>query len=96
MNDAARMNDATASPDPVSGSSRRGLILTVTPNPSLDRTYEVPALARGAVLRAGADRVEPGGKGVNVARAVAAAGHRTAVPAPRGIGLSPPRAASPP
>ncbi|MCB5910191.1 1-phosphofructokinase [Streptomyces pinistramenti] len=53
------------------------MILTVTPNPSLDRTYEVPALDRGAVLRATADRIDPGGKGVNVSRAVAAAGRRT-------------------
>ncbi|MEV0412630.1 1-phosphofructokinase [Streptomyces sp. NPDC050448] len=49
------------------------MILTVTPNPSLDRTYEVPSLDRGAVLRATRDRVDPGGKGVNVSRAVAAA-----------------------
>ncbi len=49
------------------------MILTVTPNPSLDRTYELPGLTRGAVLRAAADRVDPGGKGVNVSRAVAAA-----------------------
>lgn len=53
------------------------MILTVTPNPSLDRTYEIPTLERGAVLRATADRIDPGGKGVNVSRAVAAAGHRT-------------------
>ena len=53
------------------------MILTVTPNPSLDRTYEVPALDRGEVLRATGDRMDPGGKGVNVSRAVAAAGHRT-------------------
>ncbi|MGK5532959.1 1-phosphofructokinase [Streptomyces sp. URMC 129] len=60
------------------------MILTVTPNPSLDRTYEIPALTRGAVLRAGADRVDPGGKGVNVSRAVAAAGHRTTAVLPLG------------
>ncbi|MFI8996154.1 1-phosphofructokinase [Streptomyces sp. NPDC053542] len=60
------------------------MILTVTPNPSLDRTYEVPALERGAVLRAGADRVDPGGKGVNVSRAVAAAGHETLAVLPVG------------
>lgn len=59
-------------------------ILTVTPNPSLDRTYEVPALERGAVLRASADRVEPGGKGVNVSRAVFAAGLRTVAVLPLG------------
>ncbi|MFJ7156027.1 1-phosphofructokinase [Streptomyces sp. NPDC101118] len=60
------------------------MILTVTPNPSLDRTYEVAALERGAVLRATADRVDPGGKGVNVSRAVAAAGGRTVAVLPLG------------
>ncbi|MFF1509256.1 1-phosphofructokinase [Streptomyces sp. NPDC058326] len=60
------------------------MILTVTPNPSLDRTYEIPALDRGEVLRAGAERVDPGGKGVNVSRAVAAAGHRTVAVVPLG------------
>lgn len=60
------------------------MILTVTPNPSLDRTYEVPALGRGEVLRATADRVDPGGKGVNVSRAVAAAGVRTTAVLPLG------------
>ncbi|MFF7229840.1 1-phosphofructokinase [Streptomyces sioyaensis] len=60
------------------------MILTVTPNPSLDRTYEIPALDRGAVLRATGDRIDPGGKGVNVSRAVAAAGHRTLAVLPLG------------
>ncbi|GGU13419.1 MULTISPECIES: 1-phosphofructokinase [Streptomyces] len=60
------------------------MILTVTPNPSLDRTYEVPALERGEVLRATAERMDPGGKGVNVSRAVAAAGHRTVAVVPLG------------
>ncbi|MFJ5547837.1 1-phosphofructokinase [Streptomyces sp. NPDC093225] len=60
------------------------MILTVTPNPSLDRTYEVPALTRGALHRATAERVEPGGKGVNVSRAVAAAGGRTIAVLPLG------------
>ncbi|MFD5684337.1 1-phosphofructokinase [Streptomyces bacillaris] len=60
------------------------MILTVTPNPSLDRTYELPGLVRGTVLRATADRVDPGGKGINVSRAVAAAGHRTVAVAPMG------------
>ncbi|MGW5531570.1 1-phosphofructokinase [Streptomyces xanthochromogenes] len=59
-------------------------ILTVTPNPSLDRTYEVPGLQRGEVLRATGERVDPGGKGVNVSRAVAAAGHRTVAVMPLG------------
>ncbi|MFK0255978.1 1-phosphofructokinase [Streptomyces sp. NPDC090445] len=60
------------------------MILTVTPNPSLDRTYEVPVLERGAVLRAATDRLDPGGKGVNVSRAVAAAGVRTTAVLPLG------------
>ncbi|MET7715224.1 1-phosphofructokinase [Streptomyces sp. NPDC005407] len=60
------------------------MILTVTPNPSLDRTYEVPALDRGEVLRATAERMDPGGKGVNVSRALAAAGHRTVAVMPLG------------
>ncbi|ONK15553.1 1-phosphofructokinase [Streptomyces sp. MP131-18] len=60
------------------------MILTVTPNPSLDRTYEVRGLHRGALLRAEGDRVEPGGKGVNVSRAVAAAGGRTTAVMPLG------------
>ncbi|MCQ8772991.1 1-phosphofructokinase [Streptomyces telluris] len=60
------------------------MILTVTPNPSLDRTYEIPSLERGAVLRAAGDRVDPGGKGVNVSRAVAAAGRRTVAVLPLG------------
>ncbi|MEV4329828.1 1-phosphofructokinase [Streptomyces sp. NPDC049597] len=60
------------------------MILTVTPNPSLDRTYEVPSLDRGEVLRATGERMDPGGKGVNVSRAVAAAGHRTVAVMPLG------------
>lgn len=44
--------------------------VTVTPNPSLDRTIEIPELRRGAVLRATGTHLDPGGKGVNVARAL--------------------------
>lgn len=51
------------------------MIVTVTPNPSLDRTLEVERLQRGEVLRSHARRVEPGGKGINVARALHAHGH---------------------
>ena len=47
------------------------MIVTVTLNPSLDRTVEVDALVRGAVLRTSEPVVEPGGKGVNVTRALA-------------------------
>ncbi|MFF8944342.1 1-phosphofructokinase [Streptomyces sp. NPDC014864] len=60
------------------------MILTVTPNPSLDRTYEVPTLHRGEVVRATGERMDPGGKGVNVSRAVAATGRRTVAVLPLG------------
>lgn len=67
-----------------SATNGTGMILTVTPNPSLDRTYEVPALERGEVIRATGERMDPGGKGVNVSRAVAAAGWRTVAVLPLG------------
>ena len=60
------------------------LIVTVTPNPSLDRTIELPGLVRGGVHRASSVRVDPGGKGVNVARALTAAGHPTIALLPSG------------
>jgi 1-phosphofructokinase len=47
------------------------VIITVTLNPSLDRTLEVANLPRGALTRATGTRLDPGGKGVNVARALA-------------------------
>ncbi|KNA93078.1 1-phosphofructokinase family hexose kinase [Gordonia sp. w5E2] len=51
------------------------MILTVTANPSLDRTLEIAGpLMRGEVQRSTSTRVEPGGKGVNVSRVVAEAG----------------------
>src|SRR5690606_37249297 len=43
-----------------------------------------PSLARGEVVRATGERVDPGGKGVNVSRAVAAAGRRTVAVLPLG------------
>ena len=56
------------------------MIVTVTLNPSLDRTVEVGRLDRGDVVRTGAPLLEPAGKGVNVARALTAHGvHSVAV-----------------
>ncbi|GAB4080877.1 1-phosphofructokinase family hexose kinase [Modestobacter muralis] len=50
-------------------------VVTLTANPSLDRTLTLPGpLHRGGVARLAPSTTEPGGKGVNVARAVAAAG----------------------
>ncbi|WP_043617164.1 1-phosphofructokinase [Nonomuraea candida] len=48
------------------------MIVTLTLNPSLDRTIEIASLDRGAVIRAAAARLDPGGKGVNVSRALLA------------------------
>ena len=54
------------------------MILTLTPNPSLDKTVELGApLTPGAVQRAPRNSADPGGKGVNVSRALAAAGVQT-------------------
>ncbi len=51
------------------------MIITVTPNPSLDRTVTLGSpLMRGAVQRVDSVTVEPGGKGINVARALTLAG----------------------
>ncbi|MEV4421426.1 1-phosphofructokinase family hexose kinase [Patulibacter sp. NPDC049589] len=50
------------------------MIVTVTPNPSLDVALHVDELRRGEVLRATAERHDAGGKGLNVSRALAANG----------------------
>lgn len=48
------------------------MIVTLTLNPSLDRTIDIDSLTRGAVIRAAAAHLDPGGKGVNVSRALLA------------------------
>jgi 1-phosphofructokinase len=51
------------------------VIVTVTPNPSIDRTVTLSTpLTRGTVHRVSSVTTEPGGKGVNVARALTLAG----------------------
>jgi 1-phosphofructokinase len=51
------------------------MILTVTPNPSIDRTVTLASsVTRGAVHRVTSVTHEPGGKGVNVTRALTLAG----------------------
>lgn len=61
------------------------MIVTLTPNPSLDLTYELSeeGLARGEVQRSREMSVEAGGKGINVSRGLAANGlaSRAVVPA---------------
>lgn len=60
------------------------MIVTVTPNPSLDRTVQIDRLTAGDVHRARRVHLDPGGKGVNVARALAAAGVPTLALLPSG------------
>ncbi|OEJ59564.1 1-phosphofructokinase [Streptomyces agglomeratus] len=55
------------------------MILTVTLNTALDITYRVPALVPHASHRVTDVAERPGGKGVNVARVLAALGHDTVV-----------------
>ena len=51
------------------------MIVTLTPNPSIDRTVALAGeLVRGAVLRAETVTSQAGGKGVNISRAALAAG----------------------
>ncbi|MFM1952765.1 MAG: hypothetical protein RJA33_1559 [Actinomycetota bacterium] len=52
-------------------------MLTVTLNPSIDRTIALTSLNVGEINRAGATTLHPGGKGVNVSRAAHAYGSQT-------------------
>ena len=60
------------------------MIVTSTANPSVDRTLEISKLVRGAVMRASQTRVDGGGKGVNVTRALAANGYASIAVLPSG------------
>lgn len=54
------------------------MILTLTPNPSVDRTVALASmLERGSVLRAESVTSQSAGKGVNISRAAVAADQRT-------------------
>jgi tagatose 6-phosphate kinase len=55
------------------------VILTVTLNTALDITYRVPSLRPHTSHRVSEVTERPGGKGVNVARVLAALGHRVTV-----------------
>ena len=58
------------------------MIVTLTPNPSIDKTLRIPPLVRGGVQRATSVTAEAGGKGVNVARALASEGLASLAVAP--------------
>jgi 1-phosphofructokinase len=60
------------------------VIITLTVNPSLDRTVEIDTLVHGAVHRARAVHVDPGGKGVNVARVLSQNGYKSRAVLPAG------------
>lgn len=53
-------------------------VVTVTLNPAIDRTLTVPRFTPGAVNRATHEESRAGGKGINVAAALANLGHRVA------------------
>lgn len=55
------------------------MILTVTLNTALDITYRVPALRPHSSHRVTEVTERPGGKGLNVARVLAALGHEVTV-----------------
>ena len=60
------------------------MIVALTPNPAIDRTIEVPRLRQGELHRVHRATVEPGGKGINVARTLAANGVETQAIFPAG------------
>ncbi len=60
------------------------MIVTVTFNPSLDRTMAFTSLVRGEVQRADSTIEDPGGKGVNVTRFVTARGGDSVAVLPAG------------
>ncbi|AAZ54734.1 putative 6-phosphofructokinase : 1-phosphofructokinase [Thermobifida fusca YX] len=60
------------------------MILTVTPNPSVDRTLEIDTYVRGAVIRIHNAMAHAGGKGVNVSRALRNHGVQTVAVLPVG------------
>jgi 1-phosphofructokinase len=60
------------------------VILTLTANPSIDRTLAVERVERGRVIRTGAARVDAGGKGVNVSRVLVRNGYESLAVLPSG------------
>ncbi|MCV2393618.1 1-phosphofructokinase [Actinotalea sp. M2MS4P-6] len=60
------------------------MIVTLTPNPSVDRSVMIDDLRRGEVHRASESRIDPGGKGVNVSRVLAAQSAATVAVLPIG------------
>ena len=79
--DAGVISAAGCALNRVEQDARRGsdtaMILTVTPNPCVDKTVFIDTLTVGTFMRSGKCTCIPGGKGTNVSRAVKALGRRT-------------------
>ncbi|NDL59433.1 1-phosphofructokinase family hexose kinase [Phytoactinopolyspora mesophila] len=60
------------------------MIVTVTPNPSVDRSIGVRRVERGRVHHGRSTQIDPGGKGVNVARALTVNGAKAVATVPFG------------
>lgn len=65
------------------------MIITVTLNPSVDKTVEVPSFSVGEVLKGRVVRIQPAGKGVNISRCLATLGVRSVVSGFVGSGEEP-------
>lgn len=81
------MREATDDPGTSRGGPRPPVIVTVTPNPAWDVTYEVPTLVPGEVHRVTRVHRRLGGKGVNAARVLHVLGHDAVavIPGPAGL-----------
>jgi len=58
---------------------KRARVVTVTLNPALDRTLYFTQFQVGQVNRVGKERLDPAGKGINVAKVIKSLGHDVAV-----------------
>ena len=73
-------NSAGGAREGAGGSSvKRTTVVTVTINPAIDQTIAIPNFAAGTVNRVQSSRLDPGGKGINVASFLADCGQPVTV-----------------